>query len=83
MRFENRLVDFKDLGECLDVVWRSLSLAVEEGCDGDFVAAEGCGDGFEGEVFALFGGEEEGGLGGEAGEDVLLWTYVLSVLRML
>jgi len=47
-------------------------LAVEEGCYGDFFAAERFGERFEGEVLLLFGGEEEGGLGGEAVDDVLL-----------
>jgi hypothetical protein len=47
-------------------------LAVEEGGDGDFIPAEMFGDGFEGEVLLFLGGEEERGLGREAGGDVLL-----------
>jgi len=47
-------------------------LAVEEGGDGDFFAAERLGDGFEGEVLGLFGREEQGGLGWETGGDILL-----------
>lgn len=49
-----------------------MRLAVEDCRDGDFVPAQGGGEGFEGEVLLLLRGEEEGRVGGEAGEDVLL-----------
>lgn len=74
------LRDIEGFGQVGDVLGRGFGLAVEEGGDGDFVAAEGLGEGFEGEVFGLFGGEEEGGLGGKAGKDVLLFVFVGLVL---
>jgi len=49
-----------------------LGLAVEQGGAGDFVTAEGLGNGFEGEVLLLLCGEEERGGGGKAWNDRLL-----------
>jgi len=46
-----------------------LGLAVEEGGDSNFLAAEVRGDGGEGEVFGGLGVEEGLGVGGEAGGD--------------
>jgi hypothetical protein len=56
----------EEVREFGDVFGRSGGLAVEERCDGYFVAAEGGGDGFEGEGFGGFGVEEGFGGGGEA-----------------
>jgi hypothetical protein len=61
------LGDVEDLGELLDVLLVGGRVAVEHGGGGDFLAAEGLGDGFEGEVLGFFGGEEEGAVGGEFG----------------
>ena len=72
-RVERGLGDVEELGEVLDVFWAGVGLAVEERCGCYLVTAEGFGDGFEGEVFGLFLGEEHGALGGEAGDEVLLW----------
>ena len=47
-------------------------MAVEHGGRGDFFAAEGLGDGFEGEVLGFFGGEEDAAVGGEVGGGGLL-----------
>jgi len=40
-------------------------VAVEHGCRRDFFAAEGLGDGFEGQVLGFFGGEEDAAVVGE------------------
>jgi hypothetical protein len=48
----------EDGGELLDVGRGGLRLAVEEGRDGYFAAAEFFGYGFEGEGFGGFGFEE-------------------------
>ena len=73
LRLEGGMVDVEGLGELLDVLGGGSGLAVEESGDGDFVAAELLGEGFEGELFAGFGGEE--GRGG-AGEDRVLGGLV-------
>lgn len=55
-------------------------MAVEEGGDGDFFTAESLGDGFEGEVLLLLGGEEDGGLRGQAVGNVVLHSLLLPIL---
>ena len=73
LRLQQRgLRDVQDFGQVLDVVFVGARLAVEECCDGDFVAPEGLGDGFEAEVFGLLLGEEDGALRGEAVDEALL-----------
>jgi len=52
------VVDVEKGGKRLDVGFRSLGLAVEDGCGGDFGTADFLADGFEGEVLFLFGFEE-------------------------
>jgi len=42
-------------------------VAVEHGGRGDFFAADGAGDGFEGEVLGFLRGEEDAAVGGEFG----------------
>ncbi|CAG8647440.1 1932_t:CDS:2, partial [Scutellospora calospora] len=59
--------DVEDLGEVHEVLLRGGRVAVEHGGRGDFFAAEGLGDGFEGEVLGFFGGEEDAAVGGEEG----------------
>lgn len=54
-------------------------MPIEDGGDGYFFPAQGFGDGFEGEVPLLFGGEENGRLGGEARDDVLLKAVLVKV----
>jgi len=61
------LGDVEDLGQVLDVLLVGWGVAVEHGGGRDLLAAEGLGDGFEGEVLGLFGGEEEAAVGGEFG----------------
>jgi hypothetical protein len=62
-------------------------VAVEHGGGGHFLAAEGLGDGFEGEVLGFFGGEEEATVGGKFGgggrldEDVSTGILFLSGLE--
>jgi len=48
-----RLWDIEELGEFGEVFGRGARLAVEEGGAGYFVAAQGGGDGFEGDVLAF------------------------------
>jgi hypothetical protein len=56
------VINTKDLGERFDVLWRGLSLAVEESGDGNFTAAKFIGNSFEVQPFGSFRIEE--GLGG-------------------
>jgi hypothetical protein len=56
------VINTKDLGQLFDVLWRGLSLAIEESGDGNFAAAKFIGNGFEVQPFGCFRIEE--GLGG-------------------
>lgn len=77
LRLEELLFRYlEDLGEVLDIFGRGSGLAVEEGRNGHFLATESLADGLKGEVLGLFGFEEDGGLGGKAREDVLLFSGI-------
>lgn len=58
--FENLGRDIEELGEFPDVFWGGLGLAVEEGCCGDFIAADVLGDLLEAELLLGLGFEEGG-----------------------
>ena len=68
--------DAQDRGQLFDVLGDGLRLTVENGGDGDFIAAELLGDVGEGELLGSFGGEEGVGLDretvGEAGLRLML-----------
>jgi len=61
--------DIEEGREFVDIFGGGLGLAVEEGGDSNFLAAEVRGDGGEGEIFGGLGVEEGLGVGGEAGGD--------------
>lgn len=56
-------------------------MAVEHGGCGDFFAAEGFGDGLEGEVLGLLGVEEDAAVGSEFGSGGLL-EWMVSIDRV-
>lgn len=75
MLFKGGLVNLQDLGEVLDVLGRSLGLAIEKGGYSDFLTAEGLGNGLEREVLLLLGLEEDWRGGRKArGDGGLRWS---------
>lgn len=67
MILQDLLRNFQEGSEIGDVLWRSLCLAVEDGCGCDFVATDVLGDLFEAEFLGGLGLEEGRGCGGEVG----------------
>lgn len=67
--------DIEKRGQFLDVVGRSLSLPVEEGCHSNFVTANLLCNGLERQLFLCFCLEESGGRRREARDQRCLYSF--------
>ena len=80
--FQLFLVQTEQFGKLVGISLRRLGLAVENGCDGNFLATNSFGEFGKGNLLGFFGGEEGVADGGEAGGEgglvavELVWEVV-------